>query len=105
MCELSLSYYFAICKGNTELLGTFKALLLNDFESMDANFFSAVQRNDLRAMRAELHNMYPIASNLNFSRMTHLIEKYRDCDPGEFGKLHAELKICLAKVYDLLKAG
>jgi hypothetical protein len=77
MGELSLSYYVSICKGNTELLRTFKSLLLEDFKSMDVRFFSAAEENDVRAMRNELHKISPIASNLDFSQMTDLIEKYR----------------------------
>lgn len=104
MAELSLSYYASMCKGNAELLETFKALLLKDFKSMDASFFSAAEENNLPAMRSELHKMYPIAFNLNFSQMVDLIEKYRHCRDDEFTNLHAELKMCLTKIYDLLKA-
>jgi hypothetical protein len=103
MCELSLSYYVSICKGNAELLKTFKALILKDFESMDVRFFSAAEENDVSAMCKELHKVSPIASNLNFSQMLDLIEKYRHCNPDEFYKLHNELKMCLTKIYELLK--
>lgn len=103
MSELSLSYYTSMCKGNTELLKAFKGLLLEDFRSMDVNFFSAVEENNVAAMRKELHKMYPIVFNLNFSQMVALIDQYRDCDPNEFSKLHTELKTSLTKIYDLLK--
>ena len=103
MSELSLNYYSSISKGNAELLKTFKAFLLEDFKSMDVRFFSAAEENDVPTMRKELHKMYPIAFNLNFSQMLVLMEKYRDCDANELATLHSELKICLAKIYDLLK--
>jgi hypothetical protein len=102
MSELSLDYYTSICKGNQELLKTFKALLLKDFESMDARFFSAAEENNLPVMRDELHKMYPIASNLSFSQMLDLMERYRHCDPAELANLHTELKMCLAKIYGFL---
>ena len=103
MSELSLSYYTSMCKGNTEMLKTFKALLLEDFRSMDVNFFSAAEENNVVAMRKELHKMYPIVFNLNFSQMVALIDQYRNCDPNEFATLHTELKMCMAKIYDLLE--
>jgi len=103
MSELSLKYYVSISKGNTELLNTFKALLLSDFKSMDVSFFLAVEDHNVAAMREQLHKISPIAFNLNFSQMLDLIERYRCCDPEEFDKLHVEMKICLAKIYDFLK--
>jgi hypothetical protein len=103
MSELSLNYYVSISKGNAELLSTFKALLLEDFKSMDVNFFFAAEENDISVMRDELHKMSPIAFNLKFFQMLDLIEKYRHGDPSEFPKLHNELRVCLTKIYDLLK--
>jgi hypothetical protein len=103
MDELSLGYYTSICKGNAELLNTFKTFLLEDFKSMDVRFFSAVEENDVSAMRNELHKISALAFNLKYSQMLDLIEKYRHCDPDGFSKLHGELKMCLAKIYDLLK--
>lgn len=103
MGELSLNYYQSICKGNVELLKTFKTLLFKDFKSMDGRFFSAAEKNDISGMRKELHNMYPIAFNLNFSQMLELIEKYRSCSSDEFTQLHIAMKACLAQIYDLLK--
>lgn len=43
-CGLSLSFYASICKGNAELLKTFKMLLSEDFKAMDVSFFSAVKK-------------------------------------------------------------
>jgi hypothetical protein len=103
MSELSLSFYASISKGNDELLKTFKALLLKDFKVMDDRFFFAAEENNVTAMREELHKMYPIAFNLHFSQLLDLIEKYRHCDPAEFANLHGELRMCLTKIYDLLK--
>jgi hypothetical protein len=103
MSELSLRYYVSICKGNSELLDKFKTLLLNDFQSMDSNFFNAAENGNVPAMLKELHKMHPIVSNLNFSKMVDLIEKYRHSAPDEFAGLHAELKICLKEIYSLLK--
>jgi len=102
MKELSLQYYLSICKNNAELLETFKTLLLKDFKTMDVRFFSAVGDNNIIAMRRELHNMYPIVFNLKFSRMLTLIDRYRHCDAGELAKLHVEMRLCLAKIYELL---
>lgn len=103
MSELSLSYYVSASKGDPELLRTFKALLLDDFKSMDVSFFSAAEANDVTTMRKELHRISPLAFNLNFSQMLDLIEKYSHCDRDGFPKLHDELKICLIKIYDLLR--
>ena len=105
MNELSLSYYISISKGNAELLKTFKTLLLEDVQSMDTRFFSAVEANDIDSMRNELHKLYPIVFNLNFSEMLDLIEKYRHCSPDEIAKLNQELRTYLAKIYDLIKTG
>ena len=102
MSELSLDYYISMCKGNAELLKTFKTLLLEDFKSIELSFFSAAKANEIRTLRNELHKMHPIAVNLKFYRMLNLIENYRNSDPAEFIKLHDELKICLAKIYELL---
>jgi len=104
MSEPSLSYYVAISKGNAELLKTFKTLLLEDFKSMELNFFSAANENNISSMRAELHKMYPIATNLKFSQMLALIESYRNGHPNEFPKLHTQLELCFIKIYDLLKS-
>lgn len=71
---------------------------------MDVRFFSAVEKNDIAAMRSELHKMYPIAFNLNFSQMLDLIEMYRQRDPDEFSSLHSELKMCLTKIYAVLES-
>ena len=102
MSDLSLSYYVSISKGNIELLKKFKTLLLDDFKSMDVNFFSAAAENDVAAMRAQLHKIYPLANNLNFFQMLDLIERYRRYHPDDFAQLHSELKVCLTKIYDLL---
>ena len=104
MGELSLNFYVSISNGDDEVLRTFRKYLLQDFESMHAKFFSAVKENNIPAMRAELHKMYPIACNLNFSQLLDLIEKYQHSEPFELARLHDELKICLAKVFDLLKS-
>jgi hypothetical protein len=103
MSELSLNHYASICKGNVGMLKTFRALLLEDFKSMDVKFFSAAEEKNIPAMLAELHKMYPIVFNLNFSQMLMLIEKYRQGDSDECAKLHIELRMCLAKIYDLLE--
>jgi hypothetical protein len=103
MSELSLDHYASICKGNVEMLKTFRTLLLEDFKSMDVKFFSAAEENDIPAMLNELHKMYPIVYNLNFSKMLMLIEKYRHCESDQYAKLHTELRMCLTKIYDLLK--
>jgi hypothetical protein len=103
MRELSLAYYNSISKGNVEMLKNFKTFLLEDFKSMDVKFFSAAGENDIPAMHKELHKMYPIVFNLNFSQMLDLIEKYRHCKPDEFATLHAEMKMCLTRIYDLLE--
>jgi hypothetical protein len=104
MNELSLTYYISICKGNAEMLATFKTLLLEDFKSIESRFFSAAEDNNIKVMRGELHKMHPIALNLNFQQLLDLIEKYRHCDPADFSKLHDELKICLTKTYDFLNS-
>jgi hypothetical protein len=104
MAELSLTYYVSICKGNARLLKEFKTLLLDDFKSMDLKFFAAAEESDLPAMRRELHKMYPITSNLTFSHMLDLIEKYLHCDPADFSALHPQMKMCLEKIYELLKS-
>jgi hypothetical protein len=104
MPELSLSYYISISKGNAELLKTFKQLLLEDFKLMDGTFFFAAEENDFSVMRKELHKMYPLVYNLNFFQMLDLIEKYRQCNPDEFIKLHTELKTCMTKIYELLNS-
>jgi hypothetical protein len=102
MNELSLNYYVSASKGDAEVLAMFRKFLLDDFKSMDVSFFSAVEEGNIPAMRKELHKMYPIVFNLNFSQMLNLLEKYRDHDPSEFAALHTELKTCLTKIYDLL---
>jgi hypothetical protein len=72
---------------------------------MEARFFAAVENNDLAAMRAELHKMSPIVSNLKFTGMLDLLEKYRHYsnDPREVSKLHDDLKICLSQIYLMLE--
>lgn len=105
MSELSLAYYVSICKGDVRLLTSFKTLLLEDIKSIELRFFVAAQENDERAMRAELHKLYPIASNLNFLPMLELIEKYRNCDQSVFPELHGHLKTYFVEIYHLLQAG
>ena len=104
MSELSLEYYVLMCKGNAELFNTFKALLLEDFKSIEKNFFSAAEANDLSTMRSELHKMYPLAANLKFSHLLEVIEKYRNRELVEFSTLHSELRKCLTRIYDVLKS-
>jgi len=103
MSELSLEYYVSMCKGNAELFNTFKVLLLEDFRSIERNFFYAAEAGDVPTMRSELHKMYPLAGNLKFSSLLQVIEKYRSSDLVEFPMLHSELKECLTRIYDVLK--
>lgn len=105
MSELSLAYYVSICKGDVSLLQSFKTLLLEDIKSMEVQFFVAAQRNDVTAMRRELHKLYPIASNLNFLQMLELIERYRHSDPSGFPALHGQFKTYFVKIYELLQTG
>lgn len=105
MSELSLAYYVSICKGDVRLLTSFKTLLLEDIKSIELRFFVAAQENDEPAMRAELHKLYPIASNLNFLAMLELIEKYRNCDQSVFPELHGHLKTNFVEIYHLLQVG
>lgn len=84
-----------------------KDLLVKDFRAMEANFFSAVDKRDIHAMRAELHKMYPIISNLRFSEMLSLLEKYRKQKEysEELGILNEELRNCLSSIYEFLLSG
>ena len=81
-----------------------KALLLKDFKSMESRFFAAADTNDLATMKAELHKVSPIISNLKFVAMVDLLEKYHHCsNDAEMSKLHNDLKGCLSQIYAVLK--
>ena len=105
MSQPSLDYYVSIFRNNPQLITNIKALLLTDFKSMESRFFAAAENNDLATMKAELHKMSPIVSNLNFVGMLDLLEKYRHCsnDSKEMSKLHDDLKTCLSQIYAMLE--
>jgi hypothetical protein len=104
MSQPSLDYYVSIFRNNPQLITNIKALLLTDFKSMEARFFAAAKNNDMPVMKEELHKMSPIVSNLKFSGMLDLLEKYRHSnDSKEMSKLHDDLKTCLSQIYVMLE--
>lgn len=106
MSGLSMDYYISIFRNNPERLASMKELLLKDFRKMESNFFAYAGRNDLPAMRAELHKAKPIVFNLRFSKMLELIEKYNECGKitDDFmNQLNQEMKHCLAEIYNFLE--
>ena len=105
MSQPSLHYYESIFRKNPQLIPDIKALLLTDFKSMESRFFAAAENKDLATMKAELHKMSPIVSNLKFAGMLDLLEKYRHYsnDSKEMSKLHGELKTCLSQIYVMLE--
>ena len=100
----SLHYYESISKGKSDLLGQFKALVLDDFKLMESNFFAAAEAGDVRRMHKELHRVVPIVSNLNYPSMQELLDLYRQTDDlGRMRELHPQLKKCLIEIYQLLE--
>lgn len=104
MSQPSLEYYLTLFGSNQQRLNAVKELLIKDFKSMEALFFEAYARKDLKVMRAQLHKMTPIVENLKFSRMLQIIEKYKIQvqDVDQFDELNQELKTCLDEIYDLV---
>lgn len=105
MSQPSLDYYVSSFRNKPQLIPNIKALLLTDFKSMESTFFGAAENNDLATMKAELHKMAPIDSNLKFAGMLDPLEKYRHYsnDLKEMSKLHADLKTCLLQIYMMLE--
>lgn len=107
MKQLSMDYYAGIFRNNPDKIPMIKDLLVKDFKAMEVNFFSAVDKRDIHTMRAELHKMYPIISNLRFSEMLSLLEKYRTHKEysEDLNILNEELRNCLSNIYDFLEPG
>ena len=78
---------------------------MKDFEAMELQFHDAMQKNDVLQMRRELHRMRPIVSNLRFTRMMELLDKYENNEtaPIELVGLNDELNDCLTEIYYVLK--
>lgn len=104
MERLSMDYYAGIFRNNPDKIPMIKDLLVKDFKAMEVNFFSAVDKRDIHTMRAELHKMYPIISNLRFSEMLSLLEKYRNHKEysDELNILNEQLRNYFSNIYDFL---
>lgn len=102
-----MDYYAEIFRNNPRQIAMIKDLLVKDFKTMEVNFFAAVDKRDIHAMRAELHKMSPIISNLRFSEMLSLLEKYRKYKEysDELTILNEELRKCLSSINSFLLPG
>jgi hypothetical protein len=101
---ISLHYYESIFNKNQEKLNQIKQLLLNDFKKMEQAFFEADVTKNLKLMRNELHKMNPIVSNLGFTELSVLLEKYRTLNEYDesIQALNSELKTHLNSIYSFL---
>lgn len=101
---ISLQYYETIFNQNQEKIIQIKRLLLNDFKKMEHAFFEADANMSLKLMRLELHKMNPIVSNLGFTELSVLLEKYRTLNEYDesIQALNSELKAHLNSIYSFL---
>jgi len=101
---ISLAYYEEIFRNNLPKLAQIKRLIVSDFKSMESAFFEANSNRDIKLMRAELHKIIPIVSNLKFYDMMALVEKYKAYEEysDELEFFNAELKKCLVQIYDFI---
>ncbi|MBS1509040.1 MAG: hypothetical protein JSS79_20550 [Bacteroidetes bacterium] len=71
---------------------------------MENAFFAADKKRDIKSMRAELHKMSPIVSNLKYAELYALFEKYRVFEgyDDSLSELNRELKSHLSTIYRFL---
>lgn len=104
---ISLDYYNSIFNHDAEKVSKMITLIRKDFEKMEASFFKADSERDILRMRAEIHKMMPIISNLKYQEFITVAEQYRNCQQYDdrINSLNKELKQCLGQLYAFLDKG
>lgn len=102
---MTLAYYEKIFEKKPAKLVEIKWLIRHDFKKMEEAFFAADKDRNIKLMRAELHKMSPIVSNLNHAKLLAVFEKYRAYEvySDSLLGLNQELKHHLAEVYTFLQ--
>jgi hypothetical protein len=106
MAEPTMEYYTTIFRHSPQNLTVMRQLLLNDFEAFESVVREAFSNRDEQRLRAELHRMRPIISNLRFNRMTALLDKFHEVQgsSSEFQEWQQQLISCVHEIYSCLRA-